>query len=120
MGGGTTGAPGQSMGQRGTNQQGNAYLGSGATGGNAGGSAGQGGVGQGQQGQGQQGQGQQSQNPNANLRGRVEQQQRAAGVSAPPEHERRQLEDLNALSRQLTPPGTPVPAPHVEGAPRGR
>ncbi len=106
MGGGTTGAPGQSMGQRGTNQQGNAYLGSGATGG----SAGQGGVGQGQQGQ----------NPAANLRGRVEQQQRAAGVSAPPEHERRQLEDLNALSRQLTPPGTPVPAPHVEGAPRGR
>ena len=28
--------------------------------------------------------------------------------------DRQQLRELNDLSRQLTPPGTPVPAPHVE------
>jgi hypothetical protein len=46
----------------------------------------------------------------------VEERQRAAGVAAQAEQERRQLEDLNAISRQLTPPGTPLPAPGL--APR--
>jgi hypothetical protein len=41
----------------------------------------------------------------------VEERQRAAGVAAQAEQERRQLEELNAISRQLTPPGTPLPAP---------
>ncbi|MFC7543144.1 hypothetical protein ACFQU2_31870 [Siccirubricoccus deserti] len=44
----------------------------------------------------------------------VEERQRAAGVAADAERERRQLEDLNAIARQLTPPGTPLPAPHLE------
>jgi len=45
----------------------------------------------------------------------VEERQRAAGVAADAERERRQLEDLNAISRQLT-PSTPLPAPEL--APR--
>jgi hypothetical protein len=44
----------------------------------------------------------------------VEERQRAAGIAADAERERRQLEDLNAISRKLTPPGTPLPAPHLE------
>jgi hypothetical protein len=47
-----------------------------------------------------------------NLRGQVERQQRAAGVSTPPEREREQLRDLNALSRELA-PAAPLPAPEV-------
>ena len=33
------------------------------------------------------------------------------------ERDRQQLRDLNDLSRQLAPPGTPIPAPHVETPP---
>ena len=47
----------------------------------------------------------------------VEERQRAAGVAADAERERRQLEELNALSRQLTPPGTPLPAPNLPSRP---
>ncbi|MFC7690626.1 hypothetical protein ACFQY5_14640 [Paeniroseomonas aquatica] len=44
----------------------------------------------------------------------MERQVRPQGDGAAAERDRQQLQDLNALSRQLTPPGTPVPAPHVE------
>ncbi len=46
--------------------------------------------------------------------GEVERQVRPQGDGPAAERDRRQLQELNALSRQLTPPGTPVPAPHVE------
>ncbi|WP_149537640.1 hypothetical protein [Siccirubricoccus phaeus] len=46
-------------------------------------------------------------------RNEVEERQRAAGVAVPGDRERRELEELNALSRQLAPPGTPVPAPDL-------
>jgi hypothetical protein len=39
---------------------------------------------------------------------------RDAGVEAPPEQRERQLRELNEISRQPTPPGTPVPAPEVD------
>jgi hypothetical protein len=43
----------------------------------------------------------------------VEERQRAAGIASDAERERRQLEDLNAIARELTPPGTPLPAPNL-------
>lgn len=46
--------------------------------------------------------------------GAVERQVRGADDPAAAERDRRQLQELNELSRQLTPPGTPVPAPGVE------
>ena len=46
--------------------------------------------------------------------GEVERQVRPQGDSAEAERDRRHRRELNELSRQLTPPGTPVPAPHVE------
>ncbi|MDB5371981.1 MAG: hypothetical protein JWP04_623 [Belnapia sp.] len=46
--------------------------------------------------------------------GEVERQLRPPADTAAAERDRRQLQELNALSRELTPPGTPVPAPHVE------
>jgi hypothetical protein len=45
---------------------------------------------------------------------------RDAGVAPRPERQEEQLRDLNALSRELTPPGTPVPAPEVEADHPGR
>jgi hypothetical protein len=50
-------------------------------------------------------------------REQVQERQRAAGIAADVERERRQLEELNAITRQLTPPGTPLPAPNLP--PRG-
>ena len=46
--------------------------------------------------------------------GAVEREVRGTDDPAAAERDRRQLQELNALSRQLTPPGTPVPAPQVE------
>ncbi|MCO6417190.1 hypothetical protein JYK14_13600 [Siccirubricoccus sp. KC 17139] len=46
-------------------------------------------------------------------RGEVEERQRAVGIAPPEARERRELEELNALSRQLAPPGTPLPAPDL-------
>ena len=46
--------------------------------------------------------------------GAVEREVRGTDDPAAAERDRRQLQELNELSRQLTPPGTPVPAPHVE------
>jgi hypothetical protein len=46
--------------------------------------------------------------------GAVEREVRGTADPAAAERDRRQLQELNELSRQLTPPGTPVPAPHVE------
>lgn len=42
-------------------------------------------------------------------------QQRAAGVAAPAEQRREQLQDLNEIARQIA-PSVPVPAPGLEGA----
>jgi len=52
--------------------------------------------------------------------GEVERQLRPPSDSAAAERDRRQLKELNDLSRQLTPPGTPVPAPEAEQANRRR
>lgn len=46
--------------------------------------------------------------------GAVEQRVRGADDPATAERDRRPLQDLNELSRQLTPPGTPVPAPEAD------
>jgi hypothetical protein len=46
-------------------------------------------------------------------RASVQERERAAGVATPSEQEQRELRELNDLSRQLAPPGTPVPAPQV-------
>jgi hypothetical protein len=50
----------------------------------------------------------------------IESRLRDAGAARPPQQDEQQLRELNALSRQLTPPGTPVPAPQAEGGPTGR
>jgi uncharacterized membrane protein len=47
-------------------------------------------------------------------RAQTENQLRERGVAPDPQQEAQQLRDLNAISRQLTPPGTPVPAPEAE------
>jgi hypothetical protein len=49
-----------------------------------------------------------------NRRAQTEGQLRERGVAPSPEQERQQLRDLNAITRQLTPPGTTVPAPEAE------
>ena len=46
-------------------------------------------------------------------RGDVEKRQRDAGIATPPERDREQLRDLNDIAKQLTPPGTPLPAPEL-------
>lgn len=54
-------------------------------------------------------------------RGVVQERQRDQGVAPEPEQSREELRELNDLSRRLLPPGSPVPAPRVEGqAPAGR
>jgi hypothetical protein len=52
-------------------------------------------------------------------RERIEQRLREAGVAAPPEQEREQLRDLNAITREIA-PSAPVPAPEVEPRPAPR
>jgi hypothetical protein len=47
-------------------------------------------------------------------RAETENRLREAGVAPSPQQEQQQLRDLNAITRQLTPPGTPVPAPEAE------
>ncbi len=47
-------------------------------------------------------------------RAQTEPQLRDAGAAPSPEQEAQQLRDLNAISRQLTPPGAQVPAPEAE------
>ncbi len=42
---------------------------------------------------------------------------REEGVAAPPEVRREQLRDLNATSRDLLPPGAPLPAPRLAEEP---
>lgn len=46
--------------------------------------------------------------------GEVERQVRPPSDTPAAERDRRQLQELNELSRRLTPSGTPVPAPDVE------
>lgn len=90
-------------------QGGGGGTGSGAGGGSAGGASGMSGAtregGQQPASPGPSGEGQ---------RARTERQLRDAGVEAPPEQREQQLRDLNEISRQLSPPGTPVPAPEVD------
>jgi hypothetical protein len=103
-GGGSSG--GSSGGSAGISQPGNSLLlGSGSTGGSAGGGTGGGQAGQQATSPGPSGQGR---------RARTEEQLRGAGVAPSAEQEQQQLRDLNAISRQLTPPGAPVPAPEAE------
>jgi hypothetical protein len=47
-------------------------------------------------------------------RGETESRLQQQGVGAPSQERDRELQDLNALSRQLLPPGSPVPAPEAE------
>jgi hypothetical protein len=114
--GGTAGTGGPSAtpgGMPGASQPNTSVLGSGATGGTgqAGGAGGQG---------GQPGQRATSPGPSGpDRRAQTESKLRESGVAPPPNQDEQQLRDLNALSRQLT-PGTPVPAPQVQGGPTGR
>lgn len=47
-------------------------------------------------------------------RGETESRLRQQGVAAPGQERDRELQDLNAFSRQLLPPGSAVPAPGAE------
>ncbi len=89
----------------GTSQQGTSILGSGSSGGGASGGA-QGGAG------GQTGASPGPTGPNR--RAQTEGLLRERGVAPSPQQEQQQLRDLNAITRQFTPPGTAVPAPEAE------
>jgi hypothetical protein len=90
----------------GITQPGSPLLGSGGTGG------GQGSAGGGPQSGNQTGASPGPSGPNR--RAQTEGQLRQSGAAPPAHQDEQQLRDLNDLTRRLTPPSTPIPAPEVE------